>query len=67
MRIAYLNAQLSLYDVKFSGKHFPKSADDLLNKSKVQKSYSKEQWLGLAKVLDETYGKDSPKKKKKGK
>lgn len=56
--MAYINAQLSLFDVKFKGDKFPKSAEELLGKSTVAKAYTDVQWRGLAKVLEMSFGDD---------
>jgi hypothetical protein len=57
--MAYLNAQLSLFEVKFKGDKFPKSAEELLGKSGSRsKPYSDDQWRGLAKVLEMSFGED---------
>jgi hypothetical protein len=44
-----------LFDVKFNGKHFPKSADELLSKGKHSKPLTDDQWRGLAKALEATF------------
>ncbi len=55
--MAYLNAQLSLFDVKFKGDKFPKSVDELIGKSgSHSKPYTVEQWQALAKVLEANFG-----------
>lgn len=66
MRIAHLNAQLSLFDIKFDGKKWPKSSDDLIGGTTHKPAYTEEQWRGLAAAMKQQFS-DKPLKKKRKK
>lgn len=64
--MAHLNAQLSLFDVKFKGDKFPKSAEDILGKSKNADPYTKDQWMAFLMAAEGMFG-DQPKRKRRKK
>ncbi len=62
--MSYLTAQLSLFEVKFDGKMFPKSADHLLGKEGTHVAKTRNEWLALVAAMEANFGPAKPSKYK---